>query len=462
MKKKVRAWKTGLIILVGLFLIGLFIWKMGIPLLSPTPRIQNFILLSIDDLRADRLGCYGNERNVSPHMDHLTSEGVQFLNAFISWPMTFRCHTSMLTSIYPSIFSVPLDSHIQTIASILHKQGYKTAAFTGGGYMSAKFGLLNGFEERNDNIIDLGKLRKETIQWLNKNQNKKFFLFLHTYYVHRPFVAPSPFFKEYADPNYSGPIKNRPQSTKHFIDEANAGNIKVNAEDTQRMLDIYDAQIKRIDKFVFRIVKALEQMNLTEKTMFILTSDHGEQFFEFNHFGHTSPLNPFADISTRVPLIVYCPRLGHKGTVQQLVEIIDIPPTICQAAGIEFPKNFQGKSFFPFLRGKSGLPGNKKKEVYFCNRNFLGIRTEKMKLTIELESGKTMLFDLTSDPQERENIVEDLSASKVNSLVEKIRQFQKKNQDLRKKLGISAQPLHKKMKMDKELLKRLRSLGYIK
>jgi len=293
--------KIGLIAAILLVVTAAVIWKMVIPFLTKPPQVQNFIFLSIDDLRADRLGCYGNPRNVSPFLDQLAAQGTQFLKAFIAWPFTPRSHASMLTSYYPSVFDIPLDPSIQTIASVFRSHEYKTAAFTGDVWMSASYGVLTGFQEYDDNVRGVQELRKKVKTWLRKNQNDRFFLFLHTYCVHRPFVVPPHQLKKFAYPNYSGPIKNTSKSTSAFIKAANAGKISVSEADIQRLLDIYDSQIIVADKFVYSIVETLKMLNLENETMLIITSDHGEQFYEYKHFGHVSKFNPFADISTRVP-----------------------------------------------------------------------------------------------------------------------------------------------------------------
>jgi len=435
--RKNKIIKNSLIAVIFLFLATVIIWKIALPLLVKPPRVQNFILLSIDDLRADRLGCYGNPRNVSPFLDQLAEQGTQFLNAFISWPFTPRSHASMLTSYYPAVFDIPLDPNIQTIGSVFSDYKYKTAAFTEGGWMSASYGVLNGFQEYDDKVQGVSQLKNKVKKWLKKNQNKKFFLFLHTYCVHRPFVAPPQQFKKFADPNYSGPIKNNSKSTNAFIKAANAGRISVSPEDIQRLLDIYDSQIILADEFVFSIVETLKKLNLDNKTMLIITADHGEQFYEYKHFGHVSKFNPFADISTRVPLIIYCPLLPRKGKVDQMVEIVDLAPTIFEAAGLEKPKISHGESFFPVLCGKPSFFIKKKKEIYYCNLYFLGIRTKKLKLILDLGSGETKLFDLIKDPAEKNNIIQEYSTSIVKSLVEKVRNFQEESEGLRRKLNIS-------------------------
>jgi len=444
-KNKKKIFKRSFLIIFCLILVSLATWIIKNSNYSKPPKIQNFILLSIDDLRADRVGCYGNDRDVSPNMDKLAKEGAQFLNAFVSWPSTPQSHSSMLTSLYPLVFEIPLDPKIPTVTTILSKVGYKTAAFTGSGWMSEKFGILNGFAEYDDNVRGLKPLRNKTLKWLKKNHEKKFFLFLHTYYVHQPFKGPHEYFKKFAYPNYSGPIKNSSISTRDFIRAATLGRIKVSSADIQRLLDIYDSQIIPMDNFISQIVQTLQRLNLTDNTMLIITSDHGEQFYEYKRFGHTSRTNPFADISIKVPLIIYAPSLPKIGKVQKTVETIDIPPTILEAAGIDIPETFQGQSFFPILCGNP-RSFKEKKEVFCLHTLYIGIRTEKFKLLVGYDPKNTKLYDLINDPAETTNVIDQFSPEIVESLIKKIENIQTESEILRRKLGIY------KIELDDDLL----------
>ncbi len=187
----------------AIFLAGLAALVFGV--FSPRPpRIRNFILLSIDNLRPDRLGCYGNARDVSPVMDSLAGQGTLFTRAFTPFPFTPPSHIAMLTSLYPAVFSIPLEAGVPTLAQIMSRSGYRTAAFTGGGNMSFDYGVLNGFAKSDDTAYGLTALNRRSQRWLKANAKRKFFLFLHTYYVHVPWAAPEEYFRKFADPGYAG------------------------------------------------------------------------------------------------------------------------------------------------------------------------------------------------------------------------------------------------------------------
>ena len=415
----------------------LIIVVFGLIFLKKEPHPQNVILISFDNLRADRLGCYGNERDVSPFLDQLAQEGKQFLWAFTAWPYTPPSHLSLLTSLYPEVFAIPLDSEVPTLAKVLSDQGYKTAAFTAGGYMSSDYGAFSGFQECDDSVYRLRSLGRLTRRWLKSHKEEKFFLFLHTYYIHTPFTAPKEYFLKFADPNYEGPVDNIPSSTIAFLDAANRKEIEVTPDDIQRILDVYDAQIRNADDFLRRLVQDLKDMGLLENTLVVVTSDHGEQFYEFGYFAHSSPERRFPDISTRVPLIFSCPLFEHRGIVEPMVELIDVAPTILDAVGADIPETFQGQSLYPVLKRKKPRWREAKKEVFFITDWMMGVRTHRYKLTLRNSTGEIQLFDLLKDPQEKKDISQEPEQDEIiRSLVTSLEAFQDRNSALRKQLGL--------------------------
>jgi choline-sulfatase len=437
MKKKNKIKR--LIGLFGLSLLVIMIFIIYLFILHPngSQKIKHFILISLDDLRAERLGCYGNERNASPVIDRLADEGIKFNAAFVSYPFTPPSHASMFTSLYPSVFDIPLDGSIPTLASVFSEDGFRTAAFTENGYMTEGYGVLNGFNERDDHVRNLDQTEKKALSWLESNKDQNFFLFLHTYYIHVPFEGPDLYFEQFANPDYSGPLKNKGESVREFMVKANSGEISVTPEDIQRIFDIYDSQIRRADDFIFSLVQKLKDLDLYNKTMLIITSDHGEQLFEFGHFGHSSPANPFADISTRVPLIIHCPTIQNQASLDGLTEMIDLAPTILEAAGIKSPKSFQGHSMYSLLVEKKSRSKFGKKEIFFTEPRFWGIRTESQKLIFDTLQGKTYLYDLKTDPGEKINMLQNVSSNKqARSMIEKFIAFQEKNSEHRQKIGI--------------------------
>ena len=406
---------------------------------SSSPSLQNVILISLDDLRADRLGCYGNPRPVSPVMDSLAAHGVQFNQAYTAWPFTPPAHIAMLTSLYPSVFEIPLDPGQDTLASILNRGRWTTAAFTGGGFMSSDYGTLNGFSFVDDELYGPGALEKRAGQWLRKSAGNKFFLFLHTYYQHVPFEAPEKDFDRFRDPAYDGPVENTGESTNAFIDRANKRAIDVTDADIAQLFAIYDAQICRLDEFIAFLIGELKNLKIDDETLIILTSDHGEQFFEHGYIGHTSPGHPTADASIRVPLIIYVPGRTECRKIDALVELIDVPPTILGFLGLDPPDFFQGTNLAPLITGKNIQLKPARQAVFQSDDKYQGIRTSAWKLLLNLNSGDVHLYDLQSDPKEQNDLGGDPDkADIIAGLLNDLTAFQNRNEALKKRLKLSS------------------------
>jgi len=406
---------------------------------SPSPSLQNVILISLDDLRADRLGCYGNPRPVSPAMDALAAHGIQFNQAYTAWPFTPPAHIAMMTSLYPSVFEIPLDPGQDTLASVLNRSRWKTAAFTGGGFMSSDYGTLNGFSFVDDEVYGPGALEKRARRWLKKNAGDKFFLFLHTYYQHVPFEAPEKDFDRFRDPAYDGPVENTGESTNAFINRANTRAIDVTDADIAQLVAVYDAQICRLDEFIASLLGELKSLKIDDETLVILTSDHGEQFFEHGYIGHTSPGHPTADASIRVPLIIHVPGRTEGRKIDAPVELIDIPPTILGLLGLDSPEFFQGTNLTPLITGKNIQLKPARQAVFQSYHKYQGIRTGDWKLLLNLESGDVHLYDLQSDPKEQNNLGADPDkADIIAGLMNDLTEFQDRNEALKKKLNLSS------------------------
>lgn len=435
---KKRTIQIFIIISLTFFLSILLVLFISSSLEKP-PHIKNIVLISLDNLKADSLGCYGNRRNLSPHIDFLANNGIKFENAFTPFPFTPPAHAALMTSLYPGVFEIPLDPSVQTLASLLKEKGFLTAALTGGGFMSSDYGVLNGFEQYDDRAYSLEELERRTKGWLDTNYCRNFFLFLHTFHVHVPFVAPEDVLEKFADPDYSGPIENDGNSTNAFIEAANSGKIEVHEDDIQRIIDIYEAQIPELDDFIWSIVNKLESLAILNETILIITSDHGEQFYEFEYFGHSSPSNRFADVSTHIPLIFYSPVLQQKKIIREFIELIDIPPTILDAVSIKSPKHFQGKSFYPHLYRKHNIFNKPKKKVFFVHNNQLGLRTKKWKFIFLKESGSAIVNNIRRDPKEEHNLYEELKDSElISDFIKEIFDFQNRNHALRNRLDLSS------------------------
>ena len=338
---------------------------------TPPAGSHNIILISLDTLRADRLSCYGNKRRTSPFIDSLAARSVRFANCYSQAHSTAPSHMTMFTGLYPTQHNVRfiqrtvsftrLDPETPIITQLLHAAGYRTAAFHSGGQISGATGMNRGFDVFNEGNRDLSPQRLEQVKaWLAVNGGQKFFLFLHTYQIHAPYLPPPPFDKRF-DPGYKGWITPPTKYLAHVggpeFDEACAAfwgkpvnhlidTKKFNAADLRYLLSLYDGNIAYVDDQLKGWFAWMEQQPWWDNTVVIITADHGEEFLEHGYFTHT---NLYVE-TLHVPLIIHVP--GAKPRVDTgLVRLVDLAPTILQLAGLSPPRTMMGHSLKPRLTG---------------------------------------------------------------------------------------------------------------
>ena len=175
---------------------GLYYWLT----FSTTQTPNRIILISLDTLRADHLGVYGYHLNTSPNIDALAKESIVFENAVVQSPWTLPSHMSIMTSLYPSFHGLvdkdsltPLDDGHLTLAELLKKGGYKTVAFTDGGFVRGAFGFNRGFDIYDDQGGGIKKILPKVKKYLDTSKSEPFFLFIHCYDIHSPYSPPSPY-----------------------------------------------------------------------------------------------------------------------------------------------------------------------------------------------------------------------------------------------------------------------------
>jgi arylsulfatase A-like enzyme len=439
----------------------------------------NVLLISVDTLRADHLGCYGYKRETSPNIDSLASDSVTFLNVYASSPWTLPSHVSMLTSLHGVHHQVyqddeKMDPDILTLADLLRQNHFFCTAFTGGGFVSSVYGFSKGFDmyqeggggvHRQDAAEYLNRLVSE---WLDTySMDKNFFLFVHTYQPHDPYACPKPF-KDMFLPeeakwrhiNLMGHLGGRSNLFRPLSEV-----------ERQNIIDLYDGEVRYTDEaLIGPLIAKLKQLNLYDRTLIAFTSDHGEEFYDHNSWGHGHQLY---DESLKVPLLVKFPGSKFRGTkISNIVTLVDVMPTILDELRIDYSELLlDGKSLFPVIQGKdkgdrsfladignnvlnSHVPQkistNSGTEKFILNRKFAEEDLSFFKYPPP-KTGPVELYELANDPQERHNIA-DKRATLVNQLIRTIDDLYKQ---ARKR-----KPL--KPEIDEDLKEQLRALGYIK
>lgn len=441
--------------------------------INPNDKNINVILISIDTLRADHLSCYGYHRKTSPNIDRLAREGVMFSKAFSTTSWTLPAHISMFTSMYAKSHGVitadyALDENRVTLAEALKKEGYTTAAFISGAFLrNPRFGFDQGFDLYDASIINQAappgdvvqasrvvispKLNEVVQRWLGKNYRKKFFLFLHSFDVHSDYV-PSPPYNTMFDPDYKGTIDGADLVSNPRV------NPKMNPKDLEHIIALYDGEIAFTDKYIGELLSALKELDIYDKTLIVLTADHGEEFFEHGHLGHKRSLY---DEVLHVPLIFKFPssfKLRVNRKFEEVASIIDIMPTILNSIGIKPHEEMQGKSLL------SIVTGNKKPNDSLAYSRFeyklVAVRSANWKLIHHLETPKKEFYDLVNDPREKINLYDKGTKSIAEgerhliSLLDWLNTQQQFSQVLPKADG-------KEIELSDEIKEELKSLGYI-
>lgn len=407
----------------------------------------NVIWISVDTLRADRLGAYGGPRQTSPELDRFAARSIRFEWAISQAPWTKPSHRSMLSGLYPHS-RMGLESPF--IGVPFHAAGFRTIAVTGAGQLDSSQGFDRGFEWYRifDWIHDPEPLVGEIVA---ETRDDPFFVFLHTYETHEPYTHTS-----FAQGLPSGRFDGEFSKAVH---ERIKGSLT--DEEKAYALALYDGDIAYTDGQLGRLFRELERSGLLESTIVIVTSDHGEQFWEHGSWGHGQTLH---DHQIRVPLLLWLPpRLGFRAerVESEQVELIDLYPTLFELVGIELRHAVHGRSLGPILRGEGPLPA---RAAFAEGTNIKAfdkraLRTPRMKFVLwevrrDRDSDEKLyeLYDLRADPGERNDLFGKFPerAALLRAEVE------------RRARGVSA-PRDEEIPAgaDAELRKQLEALGYV-
>ncbi len=312
---------------------------------APAERPPNVVVISLDTLRADQLGCYGDRRGLSPCMDGLAAGGLRFSTVWSPSSYTLPTHMSLMTGQHPLVHGVlgsndALDpARSPMLAARLRSQGYFTAAFTGGGFVAPSFGFGAGFEhygvddpcgethlKRDRPLRHSGSVadpRGPALAWLRAHADQPFFLFLHTFFVHNYAPAAS-YLERLADPGASV-ANDAPLALRELAKGGDASALA-------RLRSLYAATVAEVDaELVARVLALLDELSLRSGTVVCIVADHGEEFLEHGGLGHAKEL--YSE-STRVPWIVAGPGVPVGVVHDQPVELADVAPTLAALLGL--------------------------------------------------------------------------------------------------------------------------------
>jgi choline-sulfatase len=391
--------------------------------LDPRPAAVNVVLVTLDTLRADRLGCYGFRGVETPHLDALARDGVLFEQATATVPLTLPSHASILTGLLPPRHGVRdnggffLDEARTTLAERFRAKGYATAGFVGAWVLESRWGLAQGFDTYSDHFGRDQLQRRgdevvgDALAWIDSVRDRKFFAWVHLYDPHLPYDPPEPYRSRYAGQPYLGELA------------------------------FTDAQVGRL-------VARLRERGLLDRTVVVVTADHGEGLGDHGEPNHGLFVY---DSTVAVPLLIRTPW-GNKGRSRTQTSGADLFPTLLDLAGLGPEAGIDGRSLLPaVLDPQADLGHVAYSETYFPRYHYgwQQLRALRDGARKFIEAPRPELYDLAADPGETRSLYKD---------------YDKAADDMRVALGrlgggTAAPP--ERRGLDEETRQRLAALGYV-
>jgi arylsulfatase A-like enzyme len=389
----------------------------------PAPAARpNLVIYLIDTLRADHLGCYGYPRPTSPRIDRLAAEGVRAADGRAQSSWTKPGVASVLTGLHPSQHGAQLRAErireeVELLSERLVAAGYETALFTTNTNVTARFGFDQGFDEFHYLSRGLGRgkrehyssseINREVFAWLDRrDRSRPFFLFVHTLDPHDPY-RPAEEFRRALAPGVD--VESACCARSNVLEALSPEAARLRARDAAAL---YDAEIAQNDAAFGELVDELARRGLAEPTAVLVTSDHGEEFYEHGGWKHGFTLY---EEQLRVPFVLRLPGRAHAGAVVDgPVDQIDVVPTLLELAGLPAAPELPGRSLLAALSAGAAGPAERP--------SFARLERPGLELVAAAQGGFKLLralgewtpprgrapeelYDLARDPGEREDLI---------------------------------------------------------
>lgn len=434
----------------------------------------NVLLITVDTLRADHMGCYNYPLETSPFMDKMAGEGTLFTQCYAPVPITLPSHCSIMTGTYPLHHGVRdnaryqrLDESNRTLAEVLLERGFQTAAVVSAFVLDKRFGISQGFDFYDDTLDEpygqmspgvpppqdsearllwerqrsrfqqrAEKTTLKALSWVaQRDPESPFFLWVHYFDPHDPYLPPESF-RTLFPPQGKDPVS--------------------------YCISGYDGEIRYTDEQIQKLLEGVDQEGILAQTLVVLTSDHGEGLGDHKEQG--KPIidhgNNLYIEALRVPLLFRCPyRVPKRKAIHSRVSLLDIAPTILSFLGFTAPEVIQGRDLWPLILGEGELAD---RDLFFETllpeiRNMgsrqEGLQDDQWKFILH-GGGHTELYNITRDPLERENL------SKNGKMEEVIKNCKARITDWKKRVT-NLKKLQNELPLEPESLRKLRILGYL-
>jgi arylsulfatase A-like enzyme len=373
------------------------------------------VLILIDTLRADHLGCYGYHRDTSPTMDSLAAEGTLYLHCQSQSSWTLPAMATILTGLTPKQHGAGasidrffgLGVELGYLPQMLSQQGYSTAAFFNVVFMNADFGFDRGFDHFDcSGLTDFqsrrtaGETVGEALAWLDSlEEGEPYLLAIHFYDPHVNYNPPTPFDTLFTNPSYQGPYGKDWGHVPELL-AVNAGEDSITEEGLYNLIGLYDGEIAYTDREIGRLLAAVRRIS-GDSVLVVLAADHGEEFLDHGGVEHGHTL--YQEL-LHVPLIVSGPGFNGGAVVGTRVGQLDVTPTVLSALGMDVPSEAQGADLSTLSDSSRILPSS---GVLWGNQEQACALRGRTKVIWNAAVDISRGYDLSADPEERGPLAPD-------------------------------------------------------
>ncbi|HEV8581913.1 MAG TPA: sulfatase [Thermoanaerobaculia bacterium] len=397
------------------------------------PAARNLVVICIDTLRADHVSSYGYARQTTPFIDELARAGTLFANAYAHSDWTVPSTASLLTSLYPSEHGAGIEGEsrllgettpvlqirkgVRTLATRLHRTGFRTGLFSANPFLYGSF--ERDFDAAEVERKNAAELTAAALRWLDQTAGDRFFLYVQYMDLHQPVEPPPPFFNLF--PVAEGGVRGREHTDWSFggIQDQRALEDPAFRRYRAHRIALYDGALRFIDEEIRRLYRRLEQAGLAKQTLVVITSDHGEEFWDHALAERASGHDPrgiwgvghghsMYEELLRVPLILRGPGVAESRRLTCPVRHVDVMPTVLDLLGLAGGPGLRGRSLVPMLAKSpeaddcTAVPLIAESPAYGPDSKAVIWKGRKL---IVRSQGGDFLFDLRDDPGERRNLL---------------------------------------------------------